>query len=322
MNRHGEPQGARPSPDEGRTGPHPGSGIPAADAAGDAPPEPALRHALDHARAPRPRDGFRDSLRARFLDTSDLPARPVAPPTQPHLTASAAPPRALDSRPPRGPWVRLSSILAIAAAALLMFLWPSESAWRVSGSSDYVAVRVDGESFLPGDGRRLAAALRDGSLLEVEGGALELVLDQRVALSLASGTRAMLKRVPAEGTLGELLVDQHQGSLAVVTGPEFDGTSLRIQTPSAEVRVLGTEFALDVFPGTGTCVCCTEGSVAVFARLPGATEEAERDPAREPDWTVRGGNMGFVTDRGKFSESGEAMSLHTTPLASLRRVWD
>lgn len=281
--------------------------------------EAELAELLELAEPPAPREEFRAALRERF--TGVARAEPWGRTTQPPHARDALLEEPIESEvgPPRGRrWLQLVSIVAAAAAVVLMFRWPSEELWRVGPASDFVRVRVAGESFAPGESERLAAALRPGAVIEVEGGVLELVLDRRAAFSFAAGSSAMLVEVPARRALGDIVVDQDRGSVAVVTGPEFEGLGLCVLTPFADVRVSGTEFAVDVFPGTGTCVCCTEGKVGVD---PHGRDRIDPSAA-EAQWSVGGGDLGFISPEGKLAESGKAEADHVAPLASLRRAWD
>ena len=221
------------------------------------------------------------------------------------------------ARPSRAPWMTLVAIAAIAAAALFVLRWPSAGGWRVAASSDFLLARVDGREFGPTETARLAAALASGSVVEVEGGALDLALDSRVALSLASGCTLTLVAIPDSEVLGDLWLDQQSGSLAVVTGPDFQGSSLRIQTADTEVRILGTQFSVDVIAGVGTCVCCSEGSVSVFD---GPVTE---DPIAEgrTEHTLPQGEMRFVFRDHRPMKTGPAMPEHLAPIESLRQVW-
>ncbi len=287
-------------------------------------PEPDLRQALDHAASPRARGEFQAQLRARFLTTA-LPARtPSAFIAQSGAErrepASAEPVRdgSVRSEPrERRPWLTLVSLAAIAAVVLIIYRWPGQTGWRVAPSSDFLVARVDGTEYQLGDSARMAAAIGPGSFIEVEGGSLELVLDRRLAFSLASGAAVTLVSIPEPDVLAELLLEQSRGSLALLTGPEFAGSSLRIQTPDADVRVTGTEFSIDVISGAGTCVCCESGSVLL------ASDVKPTDPAAEiaEPQTIGGGSRGFAPADGRPLQSGSAENDHLAPIQVLRQVW-
>ncbi len=294
----------------------------------DPAPDPALSGALQHWPRPQARPDFRERLRAEFLATpfearaplevepQDLgPAPEVAPRWGEGLPVAEILTPALS--PARRPWFTLVSIAAIAAAALFLFQWQSPTRWRVGSSSEFTLVRVDGQEFSPAQGARLAAALKPGSVIEVEGGALDLLLDTRVALSLAAGSALSLVAVPESEVLASIWLEQQRGSLAVVTGPGFVDANLRIQTPDSEVRVVGTRFAVDVIAGLGTCVCCDEGVVSVFDQP--LTQDLV--PEGTPEHKLSQGEMTFIFSDHRPREIGPAIAEHLAPIESLRQAW-
>ncbi|HTF91115.1 MAG TPA: hypothetical protein VK843_22055 [Planctomycetota bacterium] len=290
-------------------------------------PDPALRKAMDLWPRPVAATDFHQRLRAEFLDApfeqvgaeeldeADLGPEPVVAPRWGE--GALLPDRgAVLSLPPQSRWRKIVAIVAIAAAALLVWRWPTTSGWRVAPTSNYSLARVDGKEFSPKQSGQLAAALEPGSLLEVVGGSLELVLDRRVALSLGPDSVLRLVNVPAPQVLEAILIDQQRGSIAVVTGPEFPGSTLRIRTPDTEVRAVGTEFAVDVIAAQGSCVCCAGGSVQVFER------PASDDPGPEPlpFEVVSRGETGFV-DKAHATKRGPVIEDHVRPIAVLRQIW-
>ncbi len=294
----------------------------------DAQPDPALRKALQHWPRPEARSDFRERLRAEFLAapfearaSEEVAAQDLGPAPQvaPRWGEGLPVPEILTPAlsPARRPWFTLVSIGAIAAAALFLFRWQSPTRWTVAASSEFTLARVDGKEFSPAQGEQLAAALKPGSVVEVEGGALDLLLDTRVALSLAAGSTLTLVAVPEPEVLASIWLDQQRGSLAVVTGPGFVDANLRILTPDGEVRVVGTRFAIEVIAGMGTCVCCAEGIVSVFDRP--LTEGLV--PEAAPEHKLAGGEMIFVFSDHRPRESGPAIADHLAPLESLRQVW-
>ena len=294
----------------------------------DPKPDPELHNALQQWPRPQARPDFRERLRAEFLaapfearaasevDAQDLgPAPEVAPRWGEGLPVAEifAPARS----PTRRPWFTLVSVAAIAAAVLLLFQWQDPTGWRVGAASEFTLARVDGQEFSPAQSARLAAALKPGSVIEVEGGSLELLLDTRIALSLAAGSALTLMAVPEPEVLGSIWFEQQRGSLAVVTGPGFVDANLRIRTPDSEVRIVGTRFAVDVIAGMGTCVCCDEGSVSVFDQP--LTQELV--PEGTPEHKLSRGEMSFIFSDHRPTKIGSAMAEHLAPIESLRQVW-
>ncbi len=294
----------------------------------DPQPDPALRKALQQWPRPQARPDFRERLRAEFLaapfearapdevEAPDLgPAPEVAPRWGEGLPVAEILTPALS--PARKPWFTLVSIAAIAAAALFLFQWQSPTRWSVAASSEFTLARVDGQEFSPAQSLQLAAALEPGSVIEVEGGSLDLVLDTRLALSLAAGSTMSLVAVPEPEVLASIWLDQQRGSLAVATGPGFVDADLRIQSPDSEVRIVGTRFAVDVIAGLGTCVCCDEGVVSVFDQP--VTQDLVPEGTHEHK--LAQGEMTFVFSDHRPRESGRAIAEHLAPIESLRQVW-
>jgi ferric-dicitrate binding protein FerR (iron transport regulator) len=291
--------------------------------------DPRLASALDGLPVPRAREEFRAKMRQDFLsapfealteeEADDLDSEPeihVDEPLRPDFSFERLrkPVAAVAAAAPsRRPWSVVAAVLTVAAAILILWLWPSENGWRVAPSSNFVKVRVDGDEFLPGAGARLAASLAVGSRIEVEGGSLQLVLDQRFALSLSAGAAMQLVAIPPPAVRDDVILRQELGSLAIATGPGFTGSTLRVITTEAIVNVTGTQFVVDVYPGMGTCVCCCEGSVEVN-RQPGSAEAVAA-------LLVPNGQMGFLYSDGRESSTGAVIQGHLTPIEALRQVW-
>lgn len=294
----------------------------------DPDPDPALRRALDQWPAPEAQATFRSRLRAEFLaapfeagragevDEQDLGPAPIVAPRWGEAAHSGGRSSEPGARP-RPVWVKLATIAAIAAAALLIFRWPTSAGWRIAESSDFITARVDGVAFSANERERLASAIVPGSRLEVVGGSLEMTLDRRLALGLGPESVLRFELVPEPGVLDAILLQQERGSLAVVTGPDFSGSSLRVRTPDTEVRVVGTEFAVDVISAEGSCVCCAKGAVQVFDAA------GAEDPALEgvASGAVHSGEMGLVSNKHAPVKRGAAVEAHLAPLDALRRIW-
>jgi ferric-dicitrate binding protein FerR (iron transport regulator) len=59
-----------------------------------------------------------------------------------------------------------------------------------------------------------------------------------------------------------------EGTAWGVTGPDFPGRALRVDTDQARIRVSGTTFAV-VSGGDTTCVCVLNGDVEVKCKITG-----------------------------------------------------
>jgi hypothetical protein len=289
-------------------------------------PDPELATALESWRPPPAQPAFREELRARFLagEGAQSPAAESA--------AGRAAPRAI---PPAGGgaglrWFPWAAAAGLAAALLLYFLGPGSGpgsgpggrqgagpraphglAWTVLEGSRGDGLSVDGASFSTAEPARLVAALAPGAVLETGAATrLQLKLDRRLVLELGPHSRLTLASLPPQATPGALLLDAERGGLRIVTGPGFEGSSLTVGSPDALVRVVGTEFAVDV-DAQGTCVCCTGGTVEVTPLSGGAL------PA------VLGANEMSFAFRAPSHEpmGGKVMPDHAQPITNLRRYW-
>lgn len=238
--------------------------------------DPALEQALEALREERPDPRFRRELRARFVG-------------------------ARQARTPRRAWI--AGALAAAAGLALALAW-----WRAGASAPaWSVVASQGDVTL--DGRTLdAAELSAGGRLRTGPSArLQLVLGRRVALGLGPDSEIVL---PApEAADGAWLLEARSGHLAVRTGPEFAGSQLTVRAPDADVAVVGTRFAVDVY-GEGTCVCCGAGRVDVRSRREGAAQ-----------MRVEPGGMAFAHAAGGFS-TGEVLPDHAPALAALDALFE
>lgn len=286
----------------------------------DPQPDPQLRRALDAMDEPDARAAFRERLRERFLaepfeEPGGDEALVLGPELQAPEPARLRGERRAEPAPsdgPRRPWATAVAIAAIAAAVLLLYRWPASSGWSVAPTSSYERVRIAGREFGPGDHARLAIELVPGVPIEVEGGTLDLVLDRRLALSAGPGSQWLLVQVPEPDVLAELLLRHERGSLALVTGPDFPGSRLVVQTALTEVRVVGTEFSIDVEGAKGTCVCCGAGTLEV-------TERREASPGQ---YAVHASEMLFVFADGQEAMRGPMVPAHAQSFPALRKSWE
>lgn len=315
---------------------------------GDGQIGPDLRRALAADEAPKPDAASRARLRERFLaepfsnaDVDAVEGPDLGPPPvveEPWRPARLSHPggEAPSTGSSEGPAPRsasagrlrtLAALLAIAAAVVLMFRWPDEHGWRVLPNSEFVLVKIDGKSFHAADAKRLAAELGRGSTIEVEGGVLGIVLDQRLALALGDGAKLTLTAMPERDVVLPFELDHARGSLAVATGPEFTGSSLEITTPDSRVRVVGTRFAVDIHGETGSCLCCEEGRVEVRDAPPAPVapelEPAANDAAAEGEAQgVEGGSMDFRYRDRRPPLTGAAMPEHLALLRELDAAFE
>lgn len=137
-------------------------------------------------------------------------------------------------------------LAACLALAVLPLLWPVEPVLAADGPGTMAwreGVPVHGD-LRPGDrvgGPSPRLALDDGSVLELSaGGALTIAALDRSAVAVAL----------------------ESGLLAVRAARQPVGRELRVDTPEASVRVVGTRFSVERWPG-GSGVMVTEGRVAV-----------------------------------------------------------
>ena len=105
----------------------------------------------------------------------------------------------------------------------------------------------------------------------------------------------------------------NQGQLLFATGPDYQSQDgLMVTTAEAEVRPLGTLFAIDLYE-EGTCVCCEEGEVLLRSLLTGEDQLVARH------------GLGFVDSDDGELHSTDILHDHQEPLVSLEealsRLW-
>lgn len=267
-------------------------------------PEPWLADALDELRPAAPRAELRASLRARFVG-GDAPAG------QEHTEPSAASPRA--PRSPRtqrpasvGPTARWRAIaLATLAAAIAAFVFlrsapPPRVELVASEASD---VTLDGAPVALDE---LEERLLAGATVRNAANAVRLRLDDVALVELAPHTELTL-RPWGPGGDGEARLELRRGGVRVVTAPTFAPRRLTVAAPHAEVAVVGTEFGVDVVEGSGTCVCCTHGRVAVRAL------------GRESVEQLAAGEMAFCFSSRAEPMRGPVKDDHSAAVIALRR---
>jgi len=100
-----------------------------------------------------------------------------------------------------------------------------------------------------------------------------------------------------------------EGTARVVTGPEFSGHELWIETQDARIQVTGTQFAVEMRP-EGTCVCCREGTVRVHPRQ-------GEGPAVE----IVPGSQHLILRADGTIEREQVLPRHRKPLERLATYW-
>ena len=252
-----------------------------------------LERALEALPEERPGADFERELRARFVGTA---ARPRAP------RRRAV--RNVPARARRTTWI----VLAIAAGlALALGLQ-----WRVAQRAPVAAWRVLAqEGSATFDERPLEATrlVSGGRLRTGPGGGLTLVFGRHLALSLGPESELVLPAVESPHGPRNWLLEAADGHVALATGPDFAGSRLALNAPDAQVEVLGTRFAVDVY-GDGTCVCCSEGLVRVRSLR-----------ANDPDADVPAGGMAYAYSAGGLT-TGAVQSDHLALLQELQCAFE
>ena len=239
--------------------------------------DPVLEGLLDSA-APAPaRAAFRARLQEQFV-TGRIDA----------TDTEAAPPQ----RRWRAPWI---VGLALAAALLVAV----RVAWPTGGSRLEL---LDG-SQLP----LAAASFESGQEFETRADTLRVRIDERVVVEFGPQTRARVVQLPDADTAGQYVFEVASGALRVATGPGFAPNRLRVTAPDAEIEIVGTRFGVDVFQDLGTCVCCTQGTIAV------------RPHDAQPHPVPAGGMAWCPSDDEPMY--GDAKPDHAAPVEALARYW-
>ena len=128
---------------------------------------------------------------------------------------------------------------------------------RGSGS-----ITVAGRAIPGSDAAALTAELRPGAEIEVPAGAaMEIRFGNGVAWEVAESSRLILPGESDE-TGARSPAQLLRGELRVLTGPGFEGSTLVVHTPEAQVHVRGSLLSIQC-DEAGTCVCVLEGRVEV-----------------------------------------------------------
>ena len=244
--------------------------------------------------APRASEAFRRALRERFVTGA------------PRATEETTPMQAPRARSPA--WSRMSIAAAILIAFALAAWWSRReprSPWTVLEGSN-TAVRVDNVLRRKSSLASLAQALGLANRVATEA-ALTLKLERIGWLELGPNSDLAWTSLAAIGSMNEFTLELRAGSLRVITS-ELAPTTLIVRGPECDVRVVGTEFAIDVLPGMGTCVCCTHGTLEVTSRH--APGERSR---------VKSGGMALCGPDGGPTMTGPSKPDHVAPLDALKQ---
>ena len=199
-----------------------------------------------------------------------------------------------------GRWPLRLVVTALATAAALLFLLRTPDAPRVE------LVETAPGFLASADSGEVEAKVLAGRELATGTEAARLRLDGVALVELAPHTRLQIRTWESDGD-GEAVLELGSGGVRIVTGPGFAPRKLRVVTPEAEVRVLGTEFGVDVIEKMGTCVCCTRGAVDVRSRIAG-------DSSR-----VLEGGMALCFASGAAPMLGDVEAEHANVVTALRR---
>jgi ferric-dicitrate binding protein FerR (iron transport regulator) len=256
------------------------------------PDEVRAREALRAQRAPRPSAAFRARLGEEFVTGT---------------IESAAPPRALPI-----PWQRRAttrwgaSALALAAALLVVSALNQAPDWQVTAVRGAGMVTFDGVPVPTSHRDELARRMKPGVFVQLgDGVEIEAASRGMMAIEYASGTQASVPQPPGRWFQRRAVAEVRSGEIRVMTGREFPGARLALETPEARVEVTGTTFAVICEPA-GTCVCVLEGRVHVGTR--GGVGMIE----------VVAGRRRYVFADGRPEESAEMRPTEHVELGRLR----
>lgn len=249
--------------------------------------DPELARRLAGEPAPVADPAFRERMRRRFLEG-------VA-------TAPERTPRPAGTRAWRGYALAAAVVLALSGA----WLWTRPRPAELTLLSADVTVRVGTHERAVTTGATLAWSA--ASRLATDQQAATFALDRRVVFELAPDTEVELLELAEPGAARTIELRLRSGSLRVATREGFAPSGMLVHAPDCDVRIVGTEFGIDVFPGEATCVCCTEGVVEV--------ELADGHATR---LSVPAGGNAWCPAGGAPAMTGPVKPMHATPIEALR----
>ncbi|MCS5540254.1 MAG: FecR family protein [Roseibacillus sp.] len=176
---------------------------------------------------------------------------------------------------------RTTAWLSGAAAALVLLGLSGVLFLRAPDAGFASIVRIaewNGAVRWTGDGGRPISGLKVGD--ELAGGTLEVgAADSWAELTFDDGTKVWASG-PAIVTFSEgpegKRIDLRQGELSLDVAPQPSGRPLLLQTPSAEVEVLGTQFNV-IADDSATRLAVHEGLVRVTRLADGKTRDVPAD---------------------------------------------
>ncbi|MEQ1832197.1 MAG: FecR domain-containing protein [Candidatus Eisenbacteria bacterium] len=164
------------------------------------------------------------------------------------------------------PWFLRAFVLvpaAVCALAVVLFAGNRGPDWRVQAVSGEGQVLVNGTAFAASDRAGIGAALKRGGRVQVEGPiTVDLVAPGVAAVALSPAAEVVLSAAPNRWWSRGMRASVSAGNAYFSTGRAFHGAHLDVSTPHAQVRAVGTSFAVLCAP-FGTCVCVMEGHVRV-----------------------------------------------------------
>lgn len=251
------------------------------------PEEARAREAVRGLAPPRADAAFRERLKRDFMAGRIGERRALVLPVAWH----------------RRPLWRLALVPAT-LALLVVAVWMTDRGpgWTVMAARGEGTVVVDGA---PVPREALAGRLRPGARLAVlDGAEVDLASRAGLVVQVTEGTEFTLPETPGRWFRREVTAAVRHGEIRITTGPAFQGSRLRVDTPEAEIEVTGTTLAVICEPA-GTCVCVHDGVVKVGAR--GGSMEPVTDGRRR-----------FVFNDGRAPESAGIRPTEISKLGAFR----
>jgi ferric-dicitrate binding protein FerR (iron transport regulator) len=216
-------------------------------------PDPELQDRIRDLAPPIPDPAYRERNRKRF--TGRIPYEEAAD-------------RRLEPARSRG-WLWGGAGLAAAATAAAAWFTagPAAPVWEVWDVPEDGTVLINGEAVSAGKAAGMSlpprARVRGG-----DRGRIRLGIPRMVSMELAPGTEVTLGSTRRLLRRPRLHAQVREGTAWGVTGPDFPGRDLRLDTDQARIHVRGTTFAV-VSGGDTTCVCVLNGTVEVKCKITG-----------------------------------------------------
>jgi ferric-dicitrate binding protein FerR (iron transport regulator) len=259
-------------------------------------PTPQLAHLLDRLSAESARPEFSERLKRQFVQGA-FGSVATPEPTPPHESLR---------RPSWGPIA--AAMLTAAAAIVLIWMQLGADAigFEVLDAAAGAEIRIDGNTYSLGDGVRVSRALRGSREIRT----LDQALLVRVAdlMTLELGPESHVEILELSKGTGAIRLATDSGSLAFATGPGLQGRQLTVETPDAQIAVVGTAFAVHVLE-VGTCICCTDGEVSVTC------------PSGKAGCTIVPHDESTFFHAGQSHGTGPVMESHVAGMKKLQAYW-